>query len=70
MTNVAQYVGLDVHKDSISIAVTRDGRDPADHVARISNDPTQLLKKLDPVVSGNSIALPLSDLRLCVPPVR
>ena len=47
MTNVAQYVGLDVHKDSISIAVAREGRDPAEHLARIPNDPTRLLKKLD-----------------------
>ena len=47
MTNVAHYVGLDVHKDSISIAVAREGRDPAEQLARIPNDPTRLLKKLD-----------------------
>ncbi len=47
MKNVAQYVGLDVHKDSISIAVACEGRDPAQSLARIPNDPTRLLKKLD-----------------------
>ena len=47
MTNVAQYVGLDVHKDSISIAVAKEGLDPATPLARTPNDPTRLLKKLD-----------------------
>lgn len=47
MTKVTHYVGLDVHKDSISIAVALEGRDRAEQLARIPNDPTRLLKKLD-----------------------
>lgn len=47
MQKLAQYVGLDVHKESISIAVAPEGRDPAQELARIPNDPTRLLKKLD-----------------------
>ena len=47
MKKLSQYVGLDVHKDSISIAVADEGRDPARELARIPNDPTRLLKKLD-----------------------
>ena len=36
-----------IHKDSISIAVACEGRDPAQPLVRIPNDPTRLLKKLD-----------------------
>tara|TARA_R110002072_G_scaffold241027_8_gene399688 strand:- start:41539 stop:42645 length:1107 start_codon:yes stop_codon:yes gene_type:complete len=47
MKKLTQYVGLDVHKDSISIAVAVEGRDPAQQLSRIPNDPTRLLKQLD-----------------------
>jgi len=58
MKSLAQYVGLDVHKDSISIAVAREGRDPSEPLARIPNDPSRLLKKLDRLG-------PRTDLHVC-----
>jgi len=56
MTRVAFYVGLDVHKDSISIAVAHGGRDAAQQLARIPNDSVKLLKKLDRLGIRESIS--------------
>ncbi|HGG57853.1 MAG TPA: IS110 family transposase [Nannocystis exedens] len=47
MTSIAKYVGLDVHKDSIQIAVAPEGRDAPRHVARIPSDYIKLMKQLD-----------------------
>ena len=47
MTETTHYVGLDVHKDSISIAVAKSGRDPAEPMGAIPNDGVKLLKRLD-----------------------
>ncbi len=41
------YVGLDVHKASIVIAVARSDREPANVVATITHDSIKLIKKLD-----------------------
>jgi transposase len=41
-----RFVGLDVHKESIAIAVAEPGRGDAQVLATISNDTTQLLKRL------------------------
>jgi transposase len=40
------YVGLDVHKDSITIALARPGREPAQLLAEIAHDVSRLLKSL------------------------
>jgi len=56
MRRVAFFVGLDVHKDSISIAVARDGRDSAEELARIPNDISKLLKRLDRLGGRESIS--------------
>jgi len=40
------FVGLDVHKDSVSIAVASEGRDPAKFLGHVPNDLTRLKKKL------------------------
>jgi transposase len=47
MTSIAHFVGLDVHKDSISIAFAEDGRSAATSLGSIRNDGIRLLKKLD-----------------------
>ncbi len=47
MTNITHYVGLDVHKDSISLAAGKAGREPAESIGRIPNDGVRLLKRLD-----------------------
>jgi len=41
-----RFVGLDVHKDSISIAVAENGREPARLLETIPADGIQLLKVL------------------------
>jgi transposase len=46
MSKLTKFVGLDVHKDSISIAVCW-GHSPAEDVARIPHDLPRLLKVLD-----------------------
>jgi transposase len=56
MRRVAFFVGLDVHKDSISIAVARHGREEARQLAKIPNDSVKLLKKLDQLGARESIS--------------
>ena len=43
-TNV-RYIGLDIHKDSIVIAVAENGVEPAKILASIPYDVSQLLKR-------------------------
>jgi transposase len=43
---IVRFVGLDVHADSIAIAVAEPGRGEPAQVAVIANDPVQLLKRL------------------------
>ena len=45
MTKV-RYIGLDVHKDSIAIAVAEEGRDQAMTFKTIPHDPGRLVKAL------------------------
>ncbi len=47
MTQPIRFVGLDVHADSITVAVAEEGRDEARHLAKCPNDLTRLLKHLD-----------------------
>ena len=42
------FVGLDVHADSIEVAVAEAGRQPARCVGRIAHDVAKLLKLLKP----------------------
>jgi len=46
MTMIAHYVGLDVHKDTITIAVAEAGREDPRLVGTIPNDNHKLLKRL------------------------
>ena len=52
------YIGLDVHRDTIVIAVARRGREPAMQLATIPHDVIILLKLLDDLG-------PRSQLRVC-----
>ena len=53
------YVGLDVHKDSIVIAVAREGREPAETWKTIPYDGVRLRKALKLLVERTE------DLRVC-----
>jgi transposase len=53
------YVGLDVHKDSIAIAVTRQGRDPAEVWKTIPYDEARLRKALKMLLRKGE------ELRVC-----
>jgi len=46
MSKIRKYVGLDVHKDSISIAVAEEGREAPRFLKRIPNDTTRLMRVL------------------------
>lgn len=50
-----RYVGLDVHKDSIKIAVAEEGRDKARFLASIPSDTGSLLKKFRKLGSTDAI---------------
>ena len=52
------YVGLDVHRDTIVIAVARSGREPAVQLGTIRHDTIALIKALDDLG-------PRSRLRVC-----
>lgn len=56
MTRIAVFVGLDVHKDSISIAVAPLGREPAKQLAKIPHEFVKLLKRLDRLGARESIS--------------
>ncbi len=53
-----RFIGLDVHKDSIALAVAESGREPARLLETISNDWTALLGVLDRLG-------PKARLRIC-----
>ena len=52
------YVGLDVHRDTIVIAVARSSREPAMRLGTIPHDELALIKRLDDLA-------PRSVLRVC-----
>jgi len=52
VSQVSKYVGLDVHKETIAVAVAEEGRGAAESVGEIPNDPdavVRLVHKLGPV---------------------
>lgn len=59
MTASVIYVGMDVHKDSIVIAVAREGREPAETWKTIPNDGNRLQKTLRSLVRNGEV------LRIC-----
>ena len=46
MSQYHTFVGLDVHKSSIAIAVAREGREPARFLGTVPNDMARVLRKL------------------------
>jgi len=55
MTASVIYVGMDVHKDSIAIAVAPEGREPAQGLATIANDWAKLRKLLNSLVKNGEV---------------
>jgi transposase len=49
------YIGLDVHRDTIVIAVARSGREPAMQLATIAHDGIALIKRLDDLGPRNRL---------------
>ncbi len=50
-----RYVGLDVHKDSIKIAVAEEGREPARLFASIPGENSKLIRKINKLGSSSEI---------------
>ena len=46
MSTVARFVGLDVHKDSIAVAVAESGREEPQDLGRLAHDLPQLQRRL------------------------
>ncbi|CEP66973.1 Uncharacterized, partial [Moorella glycerini] len=42
--NYTTYVGLDVYKDSISVAIAKAGREEAENLGNIPNEPEAIAK--------------------------
>ena len=59
MTASVVYVGMDVHKDSITIAVAREGREAAETWKTIPNDGARLRRALKQLVREGEV------LRVC-----
>ena len=59
MTASVVYVGMDVHKESIVIAVAREGREPAETWKTIPHDAVQLRKALKSLTQKGEV------LRIC-----
>lgn len=57
MSKIAKYVGLDVHKASIVIAVAEQGESAPEVLGTIPNDLTRLLRKLDKLGPRSSISV-------------
>jgi transposase len=55
MSTSVVYVGLDVHKDSIVIAIAREGREAAENWKTIPNEGTRLRKALKLLVKNGEV---------------
>jgi transposase len=55
MSTSVVYVGLDVHKDSITIAVAREGREPAETLKTIPYDGVRLRKTLSMLCKNGEV---------------
>ncbi len=57
MEQFSTYVGLDVHKNSISVAIAQQGYDQAQSLGRLPNDLTRLLRALKPLGSPAEVQI-------------
>ncbi len=55
MSKIIVYVGMDVHKDSITIAVARQGREPAEKWKTIPYDGIRLVKALKLLINKDEV---------------
>ncbi len=55
MSTFSAYVGLDVHKNSISVAFAANDDSPPRSLGRLPNDLTRLLRKLEPLGSPGGV---------------
>ncbi len=55
MSTFSAYVGLDVHKNSISVAFAAQDNSPPRSLGRLPNDLTRLLRKLEPLGSPDRV---------------
>ena len=57
MSTITRFVGLDVHKDTIAIAMADEGASPAQSVAEIAHDTNALLRQLRRLGKGARLAV-------------
>ena len=57
MERFSTYVGLDVHKNSISVAIAKQGYDQPQSLGRLPNDLTRLLRALKPLGSPAEVQI-------------
>jgi hypothetical protein len=58
MATGVRYVGMDVHKESITLAVAEQGRDAAKEFCTVPNDLLHVLKGAGPAgATGDKLAL-------------
>ena len=50
-----RYVGLDVHNDSIKIAVAEEGREPAKFLASIPGENSKLIRQMNKLGPSRSV---------------
>jgi len=57
MPNYSKYLGLDVHKDTISIAIAQEGREDPRSYGKIPNSPQAIRKLIKKVCPGDKTML-------------
>jgi len=57
MSNYSKYLGLDVHKDTISVAIAQESREAPRFYGKISNSPQAIHKLIKKVCPGDEVML-------------
>ena len=53
MSNYSKYLGLDVHKDTISVAIAEEGREEPRSYGKILNTPQAIRKLIKKICPGD-----------------